>query len=58
MTKNGERSKVKTIVGAARCDGDPGSALPPGRYGVRAGISSNEGPAQFLAPEVPLTLTS
>jgi hypothetical protein len=54
---DGEEYAIDTIVGAARCDGRPGSTVPPGRYGVRAGISSNEGPPTMLAPEVPITIT-
>jgi hypothetical protein len=54
---DGQERAIDTIVGAARCDGQPGSTIPPGRYGVRAGISSNEGPATMLAPEVPITIT-
>jgi len=57
MIHDGQHASIKTIVGAARCDGRPGSTLPPGRYGVRAGISSNEGPFEYLAPEVPITIT-
>jgi hypothetical protein len=55
---DGQSHSVKTIVSGWRCDGRPGSTLPPGRYGVLAGISSNEGPPQLLAPEAPLTITS
>jgi hypothetical protein len=54
---DGQERAIETLIGVARCDGRPGSALPPGTYGVRAGISSNEGPPEFLAPEVPLTIT-
>jgi hypothetical protein len=54
---DGQQTAIRTIVAAWRCDGMPGSTLPPGRYGARAGISRNEGPAEYLAPEVPLTIT-
>lgn len=54
---DGQERAIDTFVGAARCDGRPGSTVPPGRYGVRAGISGNEGPPTLLAPEVPITIT-
>jgi hypothetical protein len=54
---DGEQVKIGTIVGAWRCDGRPGSTVPPGRYGVRVGISRNERKVEYLAPEVPLTIT-
>ena len=54
---DGQRVKIGTIVGDWRCDGRPGSTLPPGRYGVRVGISRNERKVEYLAPEVPLTIT-
>jgi hypothetical protein len=39
-----------------RCD-RPGSAVPPGTYGVRAGINGALGPPEYLAAEPVLTLT-
>ena len=54
--RNGQSDKIDVIVGASRCDGEPGSALPPGRYAVRVGIGHNEGEPGYLAPEVPLTI--
>lgn len=53
---NGQSDTIRVIVGTSRCDGERGSALPPGRYGVRVGIGHNEGPPGLLAPEVPLTI--
>jgi hypothetical protein len=54
---DGQQKAIRTIVAAWRCDGHPGSTLPPGRYGVRVGISRNERTVEYLAPEVPLTIT-
>lgn len=54
--RNGQTDKIGVVVGTSRCDGEPGSALPPGRYAVRVGIGHNEGPPGYLAPEVPLTI--
>lgn len=31
----GQRGEVEVLFGASRCDGQPGSALPPGTYGLR-----------------------
>jgi hypothetical protein len=54
--RNGETDRIGVIVGTTRCDGGVGSAIPPGQYAVRAGIGHNEGPPDYLAPEVPLTI--
>jgi len=54
---DGQQTAIPTIVAAWRCDGRPGSTLPPGTYGVRVGISRNERTVEYLAPEVPLTIT-
>ncbi len=54
--RDGEQVKVTRVVAAWRCDGRPGSTLPPGTYGVRVGISRNERVVEYLAPEVPLTI--
>ena len=56
--RDGAELSLAVLVGLARCDGGPGSTLPAGTYGVRAGISRNEGPAEVLAPEVPIVVTS
>jgi hypothetical protein len=52
----GEEATIRVIVGTSRCDGGPGSLLPPGNYGVRAGIGPDEGPPQYFAPEVAITI--
>jgi hypothetical protein len=54
---DGQQATINTLVGAWRCDGNPGSTIPPGTYAVRAGISHNERLPDYLAPEVPLTIT-
>ncbi len=42
-----------------KCDGTTGSALAAGQYGVRVAIGDHEGQIPgYLAPEVPLTITS
>jgi hypothetical protein len=56
--KVGEEASIPTLIGAWRCDGEIGSTVPPGTYGLRAGIGPNEGKAEFLAPEIPFTVTS
>jgi hypothetical protein len=54
----GQHAAIQVLVAAWRCDrGLRRSALPPGIYGVRAGIGPNEGPPLYLAPEVPLRIT-
>jgi hypothetical protein len=55
---DGQQATIRTIVAPWRCDGGVGSTVPPGRYGIRVGIGPNEGPAAYLAPEVPLTITA
>jgi hypothetical protein len=52
----GEGRDVDVVVGVARCDGGTGSALPPGTYGVRAGLGPDGEPPQYLAPEVRLLI--
>jgi hypothetical protein len=47
---------IPVVVGLARCDGGLGSALPPGTYGVRAGLGPDGGPPLYYAPEVELTI--
>jgi hypothetical protein len=58
LLHDGQQVTIATIVAPWRCDGGVGSAVPPGRYGLRAGIGPNEGAAKYLAPEVPLTITA
>jgi hypothetical protein len=55
---NGEQVSIPLVVSTDRCDGGVGSTVPPGVYGVRAGIGPNEGRATYLAPEVTITVTS
>jgi len=57
----GEQGTIGVIFGAARCDGQPGSALPPGTYGLRVVLTA-EGPANasgpaFVSPEAPITVS-
>src|SRR5262249_33262631 len=40
----GQTETILVVFGAARCDGRRGSALPPGRYGLRV-VLKPEGPA-------------
>jgi hypothetical protein len=56
--RDGQSEKIDVFVGTSRCDGERGSALPPGRYGVRVGIGENEGPPGYLAPEVAVTIVA
>lgn len=56
--RSGEQAPIKVIVGTSLCGGSVGSTLAPGDYGVRAGIGANEGPPQYLAPEVSLAVTN
>jgi hypothetical protein len=58
----GESGSVSVVFGAGRCDGQPGSAVPPGVYGLRVALTS-EGPSPgtypvYLSPEVPVTVTA
>lgn len=46
------------LYGASRCDGGPGSALPPGRYGLRVVLApegSEPGPS-LLSPQALVTV--
>ncbi len=51
----GEARAIRVAVGTWRCDGHRGTALPPGVYGIRAGIGHSDGPP--FAPEVRIKLT-
>jgi hypothetical protein len=58
----GESGSVGVIFAAGRCDGEPGSAVPPGVYGLRVALTS-EGPNPgtypvYLSPEVQVTVTA
>jgi hypothetical protein len=57
----GQSGWVDVVFGAGRCDGQPGSAVPPGVYGLRVALTS-EGPDPgtypvYLSPEVEVTVT-
>ncbi len=58
----GESGAIDIYFGTGRCDGEPGSAVPPGVYGLRIALTS-EGPnpgtyPKYLSPEVQVTVTS
>jgi hypothetical protein len=57
----GESGAIDMYFGTGRCDGGPGSAVPPGVYGLRIALTS-EGPnpgtyPKYLSPEVQVTVT-
>ncbi|MCU1390934.1 MAG: hypothetical protein JWL72_4272 [Ilumatobacteraceae bacterium] len=54
----GESGSIDLVFGADRCDGGPGSAVPPGVYGLRVAYTDegHSGPV-YLSPEVPVTVT-
>jgi len=58
----GATGTIGTMFGAARCDGHAGSALLPGRYGLRV-VLTPEGPPgadlspRLLSPEMIITVT-
>jgi hypothetical protein len=58
----GESGTIAVIFGAARCDGEPGSALPPGTYGLRVALTQEGPPDQnypvYLSSEAVVTVTS
>jgi hypothetical protein len=56
---HGESTTVDVVFAAFRCDGNPGSAAPPGTYGLRVVLSSEEpsDPRAYLSPEIPVTVT-
>jgi hypothetical protein len=53
----GQRLEIRVVVGTWRCDGELGSALPPGTYGVRAGIGPDGGSPVYLARGVRFRVT-
>jgi len=58
----GGEGSIDVIFGAGRCDGQPGSALPPGTYGLRVALTA-EGPPDetrpiYLSSETPITVTT
>jgi hypothetical protein len=58
----GESGTVAVVFGGARCDGGPGTALPPGTYGLRVALKQEGAEAStyptYLSPEVPITITA
>jgi hypothetical protein len=59
---SGESGTISIVFGAGRCDGEPGSAVPPGVYGLRV-LLTQEGPnpgsyPAYLSPEVQVTVTA
>ena len=57
----GEEGSIQVVFGAGRCDGQAGSALPPGTYGLRVALTA-EGPSDearpiYLSPETPISIT-
>lgn len=54
----GERGEIPVLFGATRCDGEPGSALPPGRYGLRAVLAPElGGEPRLLSGETTVTVS-
>lgn len=57
----GQTKSIRVVLGPLqRCDGKVGSRVPPGRYGVRAGLGPDRlhpYQAKYFAPEVPLRIT-
>jgi hypothetical protein len=53
----GEAGEIPVVFGASRCDGRPGSALPAGRYGLRAVLTpAGGGEPRLLSPETIVTV--
>lgn len=55
----GQEGAIPVMFGAARCDGQRGTALPPGEYGLRVGLTA-EGPSGgpvYLSPEAIIGVT-
>jgi hypothetical protein len=52
----GATGTVDILFGAARCDGQPGSAVPPGTYGLKVayGPEGRVADPVYLSPEVPI----
>jgi hypothetical protein len=55
----GQQRSVPVYFGTARCDGRPGSAVPPGRYAVRAILRPETTPSEpaYLSAEEPVTIS-
>ena len=55
----GEDGEIAVVFGASRCDGEPGSALPPGRYGLRVVLTSaGGGEPSLVSPATIVTITA
>ena len=58
----GQSGSINVTFTADRCDGQPGSAIPPGTYGLRVALPTLVGPANnaptYLSPEIPVTVTA
>ena len=56
----GESTSINVAFAAFRCDGETGSAAPPGSYGLRVVLASEEqgDTRAYLSPEVPVTVTT
>lgn len=58
----GTEKSIPFVIGLARCDGQAGSAVPPGTYGLRVPLNSNQfdqdSPPGYLSPEVLITVVS
>ncbi len=57
----GQSGTIDVVFGAGRCDGGPGSAIPPGEYRLvvaltTEGADRTSAPA-YLSPEIPMTVT-
>jgi hypothetical protein len=52
----GQERSIDVIVGISRCDGQLGSALSPGQYGVRAPLGPDGGRPAYLTGEVLLSI--
>jgi hypothetical protein len=56
----GESGDISVVFGAGRCDGEAGTALPPGSYGLRVALTTEgsdpAGYPAYLSPEVPVTV--
>ncbi|MCU1391212.1 MAG: hypothetical protein JWL72_4550, partial [Ilumatobacteraceae bacterium] len=59
---SGQSGSIDVTFTADRSDGQAGSAIPPGTYGLRVALPTLVGPANdaptYLSPEVPVTVTA
>jgi hypothetical protein len=54
----GEEGQIPLVVGAGRCDGRPGSALPPGPYSLRVVLpDSRAGQRDYLSAETAINIS-